>query len=195
MRQVFSSSFEKKKAIPAIEQIILPLLMGMGNLISQNRFSISQEHIISSMIKEKLYSLLSKTSSKTKSKERSIKVVLATPEGDYHEIGLLMTHVILKENGIQSLYLGANMPKNELCETCLRYGATHLVLGSTVSRKNGAREELPSYLHYLNQHLPKSVTFWLGGRNFQSYQIDLTRPHLQFFSPLDIDVLLKAENN
>lgn len=164
----------KKAPLTAVEKVILPILAQLGFYVSQNRIGIAQEHILSSLIKEQLYVLLSKSYLKEK-KIKNISVVIATPEGDYHELGILIAHVILTSMGVNSVYLGTHTPKNELCETAIRLGATHVLLASTINTKNGAREEVFSYLNYLDQHLPQSTHLWLGGKSFEKSNLQLKR--------------------
>jgi methanogenic corrinoid protein MtbC1 len=41
-------------------------------------------------------------------------VVLFLPEGEHHELGLLFLHYLLKRQGIKVIYLGANVPIDDV---------------------------------------------------------------------------------
>jgi methanogenic corrinoid protein MtbC1 len=41
-------------------------------------------------------------------------VLLFLPEGDYHEVGLLFVYYLLKSRGVSVIYLGANVPINDV---------------------------------------------------------------------------------
>lgn len=155
LKTVYSS-----KPMVAISYLLVPLLQALSRGVDQKKFTIAQEHILSALIRQCLFNLIN---SKVTSKKS--RMVIAAPEGDFHELGILAAHVIVSNFHIRSLYLGPNTPKNELCETAVQFGATHLLLGVTLSKAEGAKEDFFSYLHYLDRNLPRSIVFWFGGRN------------------------------
>jgi len=159
------ASFEKnrKKMKPGdfIHEFILALIRETNNQVMQGRFTIAQEHILSAMIKENL--MLLKASLKIKPHPQ--KFVIASPEGDHHDIGLMIASTLISISGKRGYYLGPNMPKSELCTTALRLNASHVVIASTLSKAEGAKDDFLSYLHFLDHHLPKKTVFILAGRN------------------------------
>ncbi len=182
LKETLSKVLHKQKPRFAIENIILPILSQVGMLVSQNRMTVAQEHILSALIKEQLYFMLSNFSSRRKN-PKTKSVIVATPEGDFHEIGILIAHVILSSYGVTSLFLGINTPKQDLCETAVRFGATHILVGSTIGQSEGAEEDVFSYIDYLDQNIPQSVCFWFGGRSFEKSNLNLDR-EFKYFSDL-----------
>lgn len=183
--------FEQHPPLTAIDQVALPLLKELGSLVADKRLGIAQEHILSSLLKEQIYSLISKSKPNSKS-GKNLSFVIATPDGDYHELGILIAHSILSVHGINSLFLGPNTPKKELCETAIRFGCSHILLASTVNRKSGAHEDIFSYLHYLNQHLPKDINLWLGGRNIETANLNTNRSWLMLNSLQQLNLEIKS---
>lgn len=149
-----------------IHHFILPALVELAAQIREGFVSVAQEHIFSSLLKEKIYSALSEVSLQKKSTRRAPKIrfVLATPEGDYHEIGLLIAHLVLRSHGMTSLYLGPNTPNQDLSETALRFEATHLLVVSTVSKKQGAQSELLSFVNEIQRKVGPELKILLAGR-------------------------------
>ncbi len=162
---------KKKSAHEFIYEIILPLLSEIGNQVAQKKLSVAQEHILSAFIKEHLY-LLRKEGPAARS---DLRLVLAGQEGDFHELGLLIALVLASHFGIKTLFLGANVPKRELCETCIKFKATHLLLSSTLSKKEGAKEEILSTVQFIDEHLPQKTTLWIVGRNTSGLNFGLKR--------------------
>src|SRR5690606_41128238 len=70
---------------------------------------------------------------------------------------------------------GANMPKRELSETCLRFEASHLLLASTATRKQGAKEDLLEVVSFLDRNLPRETAFWLAGIGAECCPLSLKR--------------------
>lgn len=143
-----------------IYEFILPLIGEVKAQVDGGGFSIAQEHILSSYIKESLYAIRPR---QAQSHRSPMRLVLATPEGDFHEIGLLIAAIFASLKGIEVLYLGPNMPKAELCQTCLRFRATHLLLATTVSQAQGAKDDVYRLLHFLDRQLAPSVELWTAG--------------------------------
>jgi methanogenic corrinoid protein MtbC1 len=177
-----------KKPNVVLTNLIIPLVKELGGLVASNMISISQEHIFSSLIKERLY-LLRNTATKCRKKARFI---VASPEGDFHELGILIAHTMLAHAGFQSVYLGPNTPKKDLCETALRFEATHVLVGSTVTRREGAHEDLYSFVHFLDRHLRQDVAIWVGGRNAVTLPSEMNRDLATFTSLTDFEKALKS---
>lgn len=178
----------KKRSVRAVAlDFVMPLLAGLSRLVGLGHLSIAQEHLLSSLVKDLLHGLRARAPAPHRTDRR---FVIAAPEGDYHELGILLAHALVCQAGYRSLYLGPNSPKAEICETALQFGATHVVLGATVARAEGAQEALPSFLHFLDAHLPSKVTLWIGGREGARFHAHLARRHAVFSSIRELDTEL-----
>lgn len=67
--------------------------------------------MISNLIKQKLFSSIDGLPTETIPKQKNL---LFLPPNEDHEIGLLLTYYLLKQNGHQVYYLGANVPLNNI---------------------------------------------------------------------------------
>lgn len=181
---------EKLKPLQFVRQFIVPLISEMSHQVDKGSLSIAQEHILSAIVRENL-NLLRSQAPRGKSKT---KIVFATPEGDLHEIGLLVASTLAALQGVHILYLGTQMPKRDLCETCIRYQATHVVVVSTVSKKEGATEELLEYLNFLDRHLVKKTAVWIAGRNTRHLDLNLRRDFKILKAFDEFEVLLGEVN-
>jgi DNA-binding transcriptional MerR regulator len=180
LEAVISNAVSRAKPLVAIRELIIPLFEQMGLEVAAGRLSISQEHILSSMLKQSLNRL-----SSSKEIHSEVKIVIASPEGDFHELGILAANAMAIQLGACSLFIGPNTPKNQLCETASRFGATHLLLGSTITKEEGAKDDFFEFVHFLDKNLPKNVCFWLGGRASQVVQLKRETAHLA--SLLDLE--------
>ena len=52
----------------------------------------------------------------------------------------------------------------------------------SISKKEGAKEELPALVHFIDRNLPKNISLWLGGRNIFGFMAEIHRPLKCFFS-------------
>ena len=97
-----------EKTIP---QIIFPYLEKIGILWLTNHINPAQEHLVCNMIRQKLIIGIENTHSSVRIYKT---VLLFLPEGEYHELGLLVIHYLLKSRGISTIYLGSNVPLDDV---------------------------------------------------------------------------------
>ena len=88
-------------------EIIYPLLERIGLMWSVNTIPPSQEHYISNLIRQKMFTAIDSVPPVTKAGENWL---LFLPEDEYHELGLLFSYYFLKSKGKNATYLGANVP-------------------------------------------------------------------------------------
>ena len=105
--------------------IILPLLQRVGLLWLTNKMSPSQEHFLSELIKQKLYTLIDRTAVNNSTNE---KWLLFLPENEFHEIGLLFAKYILSLKEFNVLYLGDNLPIETLSGVAEKHKIDNILL-------------------------------------------------------------------
>lgn len=153
-----------KDSLSLIHDFFLPAIQGLIANVEAGVVSISQEHIFSSFLKEKIYSALTELESKYTINETSeYRFVLAAPEGDHHDLGLLLAHLMIRSYGFTSLYLGPHTPSKDLSETALRFDATHILIVSTVSKAAGARQELLTFVSDVNKKVGGHLQILVAG--------------------------------
>ncbi|RKH61848.1 MerR family transcriptional regulator [Corallococcus aberystwythensis] len=98
-------------AITSCDTVLLPLLREMAS-----RLDVAREHLASALVRQRLRMLLS-------GMERvgdGPRGLLACPEGDHHEGGLLALGVHLKARGWRVTLLGADTPAEALQGACMQ---------------------------------------------------------------------------
>ena len=110
--QVINDSLNRYDTLYVYKNILLPALHRIGYLWLTNDILPSQEHFLSELIKQKLYSRID---SVNQDDDRDKEVwLLFLPEGEHHEIGLLVASLILNENNKSVIYLGQSVPLKSL---------------------------------------------------------------------------------
>lgn len=94
-----------------ILQIIFPYLEKIGILWMTNHINPAQEHLVSNIIRQKLIVGIDNISNRVKVNKT---VLLFLPEGEYHELGLLFMNYLLKNRGVDTIYLGCSIPANDV---------------------------------------------------------------------------------
>jgi len=91
----------------AITNIVFTFLEKVGILWQTNHVNPAQEHLVTNVIRQKLILGIENTSNQIQIDKT---ILLFLPEGEHHELCLLLVHYILKNRGVKVLYLGANIP-------------------------------------------------------------------------------------
>ncbi len=94
----------------AVRQIIFPFLEKIGILWQTGHIMPAQEHFVSNLIRQKLIVAIDRLPAPVEGK----RCVLYLPEREYHEMGLLFLSYMLKAQGARTIYLGANVPMNDV---------------------------------------------------------------------------------
>jgi len=141
--------------------VLAPALVEVGERWHRGQFSIAQERIVSSAVRKQLSSVLD-TYSRIASGPL---MVLSTPAGERHELGILMCALLAASRNIRCHYLGADLPAEDLVTYATRVRADVLAL-SVVSGANAtaALDELAR----LAEFLPAQIEIWGGGLALQS---------------------------
>ena len=89
----------------ALVEIVQPLLEQVGEEWQRGEFNVAQEHLVSAGVRARLERLVADARGGT----RGIAVLACAP-GERHDLGLLMLAVMLRADGWQVAYLGADTP-------------------------------------------------------------------------------------
>ncbi len=92
-------------------KVIYPMLWRVGMMWANDSLSSSQEHFISNVIRQKLFSAIDAL---PPPKTKAETWLLFLPENEFHEIGLLFAHYLIRQAGKKGIYLGSNVPIDTL---------------------------------------------------------------------------------
>jgi MerR family transcriptional regulator, light-induced transcriptional regulator len=95
-------------------EIIFPMLDRIGLMWSVNNIPPSQEHYISNLLRQKMFTAIDSMPPVDDEEE---KWLLFLPEDEFHELGLLFSNYYLRSKGKYVIYLGANVPLSSVAHT------------------------------------------------------------------------------
>lgn len=113
-------------------QVLTPALVEIGEQWASGALNVAQEHLVSSAVRAALQKLLSDQRADVHGT-----AVLACAPGERHEIGLLMLAVLLRSDGWQVAYLGADTPVGDAVALADRLEASALCFSA--ASKESAR--------------------------------------------------------
>jgi len=136
-------------------ELMIPALRELGNRWASGDISVCHEHAASAVIRSVLGLLLS---SQPRHDGLPV-VVVATPVGEHHEFGALMAALLAASASWRPVYLGANVPTEDLVTATVITGARALA----ISVVNPPARESIGALTELAETLPRTVSLVVGG--------------------------------
>lgn len=191
---IISHELEKAKAILSPRDltlyVIVPLFQEIGNRVYKNELSIAQEHTLSAIVSFHLGQMIG--AHYTKTLKRDFLVLITTPEGELHQIGILASALLCIQHGIKFIFLGANMPANSLAEAANALNCDAILMGVTKGHELDGTRTLQEYLDQLKAELNGEKKIWLGGNLRPYVKTELEKQGMAYFSNLhDFDTYLE----
>jgi DNA-binding transcriptional MerR regulator len=162
--------------------IIVPLFREIGERVSRGELTIAQEHTISALVRFYMGQMIGQHYQKNLLRDDL--VLITTPEGELHEIGILGAALICVHYGVKFIYLGTNLPAESLAEAANALNPKAILIGST---RFALLSELTleDYIKTFKVHLKVPSTLWVGG-NFKPFiKTELEKKTIQFFPSLE----------
>ncbi len=132
-----------------------PLMREIGDAWERDSLCIASEHLGSALIRASLESALRAGASTAEGPT----IVFATPSDEQHELGLLVAAVIAQTAGARPLYLGANLPLDEIVLAADRAGASAVAISVVTLPETTAQ----ALVRDLRARLSSDVDIWVGG--------------------------------
>jgi MerR family transcriptional regulator, light-induced transcriptional regulator len=137
---------------------ILPMMREIGLKVSQGKYTITQEHIMSTIVRDQL-SQIDLPNLNAKSTE----IAIATPEGNLHELAITIANILCRSHKFTTRYLGAAHPAECLAEAINVLNSPLLVLGVVSSDYWVYTKKIIPYLAAIDKHLTTNIEVILGG--------------------------------
>ena len=141
-----------------IFKIVLPVMQEIEKLYLKGMYSVTQEHIISTIVGDQLHQI--NLSNQGPNPDR---IALATPEGNLHELPILIAEIICNANRVSTNYLGASHPAECLSEAVNALKCKTIVMGVISSDQWNYEKKIIPYLRSMDKYLKNKVIVILGG--------------------------------
>lgn len=175
---IMSTCIDKHGIHDTFQKVIGDYIQELGKLWLSGSVSISQEHFMSSMIRQKLYSALNELDAVDSGKT----FALFLPANELHEIGLLYLAYVLKERGERVIYLGQSLPKEYLTDLLDNQKVDALI---SVFTTNPDVEYLPEYLRDLDDLIhDRGIQVHLTGYQFNDFSENTFGDNIHIYSTL-----------
>ncbi|NQX47126.1 MerR family transcriptional regulator [Paenibacillus tritici] len=159
-----------------VHQVLVPVLVKVGEAWEQGTATVAQEHYMTHMISSRLSQFLHVFPVYA----HLPKVLAFCPAGEHHQIGLLLFSLFLRRNGVEVIYLGANTPEEGVMDMLVKQDRIGAVCLSVTN------EDLVDYTEDLLGRLGSlypEMQLIVGGRAYESSRSQDTRATYRMTEP------------
>jgi DNA-binding transcriptional MerR regulator len=177
---IMAYCIEKHGIHKTFREIIGDYIQELGKLWLSGCVSISQEHFVSSLIRQKLFAAIDELDVPDQPKTGTYALFL--PANELHEIGILYLAYVLKERGEHVFYLGQSLPKEYLSDLLDNKKVDFLISAFTTYPE---KEDLPEFLIDLEELIDKrGVKAHLTGYQFVGQELPENLPNTHIYKDL-----------
>jgi methanogenic corrinoid protein MtbC1 len=154
--QMLSRTALSTEPVAFLKSVVGPILIEIGDRWESGDLRIAHEHACSTVMRSLLFSLMRLYPSN----ESRRRVVVATPAHENHELGALMVAMLAAMHGWNVLYLGPNLPAEEIAYAVSDTNAELLMLSVTSLDESASCREIAA----IEREIPNRVKVLAGGR-------------------------------
>ena len=141
-----------------LTQMIAPLMQQIGSLWSNGDLRIADEHMATTVVR----SFLGALHSSGAAAPGAPVAVVTTPVGQWHEIGALLASLTASAAGWRVIYLGPNLPAEEIASVALQHQAQIVALSIVYCGDDA--HQLSAELNKLRRALGDQMAIFVGGQ-------------------------------
>lgn len=141
------------------EEIIVPVLVEIGELWHRGEASIIQEHFATAFLRRRLSALFNAYDQPA----TGPLAIAGSASGEWHDVGILLVSLVLRRHGWRVIYLGQNVPAANLLDAVRRLRPNLVCLSATTIESLEGLTEVAGAIAELPNPRPRLA---LGGRVF-----------------------------
>ena len=142
--------------------VIDPIMNRVGEMWSEGTLRVADEHLATSVIR----TFLGTMHSNNRAPQGAPVLVTTTPAGQWHEIGALLASLTAQSAGWNTLYMGPNLPAEEIAGAAIAHSASAVALSIIYP---GDDSLLSTELAKIQRALP-DIPLLIGGRAALHYK-------------------------
>jgi DNA-binding transcriptional MerR regulator len=155
--RILANNILRNGLVDTMVNVVFPFLQQIGILWITGSIHPAHEHFITNLIRQKLFVAID-AQAEGVSREGK-KFLLFLPSGETHEIGLLFANYLLRMHGHDVVYLGTNVPHEDLADVFNFYCPEFIF---TVLTSGMNPEQVQEYIDGLSKSWP-NVQVWITG--------------------------------
>ena len=174
--QLLRKAFEQHPLETVLLEVISPTLVDLGERWHAGEIPIAIEHFATQLIRTQLIQTLDRLPAP----DKDVRIITACAPGEWHEIGVLMLTMMIRQQGWAVTFLGANLGLERFSEMIVQL-QPHLILFSATSPLTA--EGLEEMMEVLDELPEPRPLIGLGGQAFLADPALTNRIPGTFFGP------------
>ncbi|WP_264563419.1 MerR family transcriptional regulator [Flavobacterium sp. N3904] len=184
-QELFSNTYnwllEEKSFKEIFHQVFVPLMEEIGLLWQTDTITPAHEHFISCLIIKKILVNTEKIENKIPTKTDKV-FVLSLPLNEIHELGLMYLNYEIVSKGYKVIYLGENMPIDNLKDLKKHFNPIVFLSYLTIQPERAIVNEFVAAMS--NELLGNNAEIWLIGRLTEHIDLNLIATDVKVFNSI-----------
>lgn len=176
--KVFSRSIMQMGFQDTILKLIYSFFHRIGILWLTGNIDPSQEHFISNIVRQKIIAAIDSLPENRNLNNENF--ILYLPDGQWHEMGLLMCSYLIRKNGFSDIYLGSSLPLESVLKLGKNLAFSHIITTTSISKPQA---EFNRELVTLSETY-RDKTIFVGGLK-ENMQVENLPDNVRFMAHLD----------
>jgi len=185
-------TFEKYSSIFGLvkfyERLLTPVMYKVGELWSKGILDVATEHVCSNAAHGLVKIINEKISSPAPS--RKVKILLCTPEGEFHNLGCMIIESFLKSKGYSVFNISPSVPSRSVISFADKFNPDLIMISITLTENISAANRL------INAILDSKISYALllvGGIGVESIKIQNNKSErVKFLSGIMLNGILHS---
>lgn len=161
-----------------VHRVALPLMTEVGEEWHTGRLTVAQEHMTSALLRNLMGALIPLY----RRTNTWGKLLFATPSGEQHEFGILLSAMLAVGGGLEILYLGSDLPADEIVSAAQKTAPQAVVLGFVGA---GPYSDINEIRH-VAERLPGQIELWIGGTPDESLLAEIKQTRALFIQDFEM---------
>ena len=124
------------------ERLLAPVMHNVGELWATGKLNVASEHICSNSAHTLVKLINERISMNTKENRISPKILICTPEGEYHSLGCMIIESYLKSKGYSVSNIAPSVPSDSVIAFASKYEPDLIMISITLADNIGAANKL-----------------------------------------------------
>lgn len=124
------------------ESLLAPVMYNVGELWQAGRLNVATEHICSNAAHTLVKIINERVSRNLKENRKSPKILICTPEGEYHSLGCMVIESFLRSKGYSVSNIAPSVPSDSVIDFASKYDPDLIMISLTLADNIGAANKL-----------------------------------------------------
>lgn len=124
------------------ERLLAPVMYKVGELWKEGRLDVATEHVCSNAAHTLVKIINERVSKNPVAKKKALKILICTPEGEYHSLGCMVIESFLRSKGYSVSNIAPSVPSNAIISFAGKFNPDLIMISITLGENIGSTNKL-----------------------------------------------------